>query len=96
MAMIRCKECAEEISDKARCCPKCGAPNDWAWEENREVFIKLGYVFSVVSFFIFPIILGIAGFVIGIFNLLKRENAHGIMQIVIATISLMIEFMVEL
>ena len=56
MTMIRCKECGEEISDKARCCPKCGAPNDWAWEENREVFIKLGYVFSIVSFFIFPII----------------------------------------
>jgi len=26
MAMIKCKECNEEISDKAEKCPKCGAP----------------------------------------------------------------------
>lgn len=94
MAMIQCKECGEEISGKAKCCPKCGAPNDEVWEENKEVFIKLGYVFSIVSFFIFPVILGIAGFMLGVFNFLKRENTHGIMQIIIATISLMIEFTV--
>jgi hypothetical protein len=38
------------------------------WTENRETFIKLGYIFSIVSFFIFPVILGIAGFILGIFN----------------------------
>lgn len=96
MAIVRCKECGEEISDKARSCPKCGAPNDLTWEENREVFIKLGYVFSILSFFIFPVIFGLASLVLGIFNLLKRENTHGMMQIVIATISLMIEFLIEL
>lgn len=26
MALIRCSECSAEISDKASCCPKCGAP----------------------------------------------------------------------
>lgn len=27
MSLINCKECGEKISDKAKCCPKCGAPN---------------------------------------------------------------------
>lgn len=26
MAMIKCKECKSEISDKAKACPNCGAP----------------------------------------------------------------------
>ena len=25
MALIKCSECSAEISDKASCCPKCGA-----------------------------------------------------------------------
>lgn len=26
MALVRCKECGKEISDKASACPSCGAP----------------------------------------------------------------------
>jgi len=26
MALVSCKECASEVSDKAASCPKCGAP----------------------------------------------------------------------
>jgi len=26
MALIRCPECSSEVSDKARTCPRCGAP----------------------------------------------------------------------
>ena len=26
MAIIKCEECGAEISDKAKVCPKCGAP----------------------------------------------------------------------
>lgn len=26
MALVKCPECSAEISDKAGCCPKCGAP----------------------------------------------------------------------
>lgn len=26
MALIKCSECSAQISDKANCCPKCGAP----------------------------------------------------------------------
>lgn len=28
MALIKCKECNEEMSDKAEFCPKCGCPNN--------------------------------------------------------------------
>lgn len=28
MALIKCKECANEVSDKAKSCPNCGAPID--------------------------------------------------------------------
>lgn len=27
MALIKCRECSREISDKAAACPGCGAPN---------------------------------------------------------------------
>lgn len=26
MALIKCKECGDQVSDKAASCPKCGAP----------------------------------------------------------------------
>lgn len=28
MAIIRCKECGKDVSDKAKSCPHCGAPVD--------------------------------------------------------------------
>lgn len=44
MALIACKECGKEISDKAAACPHCGAPvrasepvvNRWAEEPKKE------------------------------------------------------------
>lgn len=26
MALIECKECGKQMSDKAECCPNCGCP----------------------------------------------------------------------
>ena len=49
--LIICTECKTEISDKAKKCPKCGAPAP-SW------FDKLpGSAQSVISFFIFGVIL---------------------------------------
>lgn len=28
MAMIKCKECGKEMSDRANMCPNCGCEND--------------------------------------------------------------------
>lgn len=32
MALIKCKECGKEISDKAKICPNCGCPNEMVKE----------------------------------------------------------------
>ena len=39
MALIKCKECGHDISDKARKCPKCGCPTGQV-EATQEVMIK--------------------------------------------------------
>lgn len=60
MALIYCKDCGQQISDKATNCPHCGAPiadNKQQIIGNSNGFaVKLGYVFSFSSFFIFPIV----------------------------------------
>ena len=33
MAIINCNECGNEISDKAKNCPKCGCPNSFFTEK---------------------------------------------------------------
>jgi cytochrome c biogenesis protein CcdA len=32
MALIKCAECGNEVSDKARACPRCGAPVNPAYD----------------------------------------------------------------
>ena len=39
MALIKCKECGNEISDKASSCPKCG------WNNNQKSLIE-----NIISF----------------------------------------------
>ncbi len=35
MGLIKCEDCGQMISDKAKCCPNCGCPNPYiAKEEN--------------------------------------------------------------
>lgn len=107
MGLIYCSECGKQISDMAQSCPNCGAPivkqqsknnlhpqNIEEKDSNNPLFV-LGYLTSALSFFIFPIILGIAGMVLGIINITKRESTHGTLQIIIAAISLFIEFSYE-
>ena len=36
MALIKCKECGKEMSDKAKVCPRCGCPFAMAKEVNKE------------------------------------------------------------
>ncbi|PCQ44939.1 zinc-ribbon domain-containing protein [Citrobacter freundii] len=37
MALIKCKECGEQVSDKAASCPKCGAPIAKKTKAHRDV-----------------------------------------------------------
>lgn len=81
MALISCLECKAEISDKAKSCPKCGAP---AMEEQnkrkqkmtvaglfgRSILISLGFLLLMgpASFLV-----GAAFFVIGILIMVGRK-----------------------
>ena len=45
MALIQCKECSKEISDKAKSCPQCGAPTEFAEENSNFIqFILFGLI----------------------------------------------------
>ena len=41
MALISCKECGKDISDKALTCPHCGAPTKYAQQKEDDNFIWL-------------------------------------------------------
>ena len=101
MALIQCSECGQQVSDKATICPKCGAPIMGVpisnkSENEREIFVKLGYVFSITSYFIFPFIFGVFGFALGVINLIRKEELHGIIQIMLAVFALVVEFSDEI
>lgn len=101
MALIQCSECGQQVSDKATLCPKCGAPLMGVpilqkSDNDKEVFVKLGYVFSITSYFIFPFIFGIFGFALGVINLIRKEELHGIIQIMLSVFALVIEFSDEI
>ena len=49
MALIKCKECGEEISKKAEQCPKCGAPGKK----------KIGFFKWLFIIFVVLVIIGI-------------------------------------
>lgn len=49
MAMKKCKECGEQISDKAEKCPKCGHPNEA--KSNLSAVISLIFAAGLLWFF---------------------------------------------
>ncbi len=51
MAIIKCKECGAEISDKAKVCPKCGAPIREE-ETNEQIFIIILLAVGAILFFV--------------------------------------------
>ncbi|MCI2954537.1 hypothetical protein FH178_04835 [Staphylococcus caprae] len=50
------------------------------------VFIILGWVFSVLSLLVLPIVFGIAGIVFGALTISRGKKVHGIIIIVAAII----------
>ncbi len=56
------------------------------------IYVTLGYIFSATSFFIFPFIFALLGFVLGVLNTIQKEEKHGISQIVLSVLCLVIEF----
>ena len=47
MALVRCKECQREISDRAIACPQCGDPRRVA-ASSRGIWILLGVLVCVL------------------------------------------------
>ncbi len=48
MALIKCSECGKSISDKAKACPKCGAPIN----KEFNTYALAGFILSLISMII--------------------------------------------
>lgn len=79
MAIIRCKECQNEISDQAKVCPNCGAPTETfkqIKENNHKAFsIIVGVILivTIIVFFIYKILTNQPSYIYGkqAINILK-------------------------
>jgi uncharacterized OB-fold protein len=67
--MFYCKTCGKQLVDTAIICPECGTPTDI----NRQFSTPLKVGGWISSFF-----LPVAGVIIGIVALTKKEYGHGI------------------
>ena len=87
MALLKCKECGKEISDKAKTCPNCGCPieDEFAKTETtkdiqtepkkneKKKNSKLSTIAAVLAFFT---VTSPIAFVVAIIDLLKRDKEH--------------------
>lgn len=93
MAMIKCKECGKEMSDRANMCPHCGCQfeiiNSYYQNENYGMAIA-----ALISSFIIPIV----GLILGIIALNETQGENNssrtmaIAAIIISAISAVIVF----
>lgn len=72
MALINCNECGNEVSDKAKSCPKCGCPvtietRYATMEKNKEN--TLGIIGCVLSFLVFNFLIEFVAFMLCLFSL---------------------------
>lgn len=72
MALVNCNECGNEVSDKAKSCPKCGCPvtietRYAAMKKNKENI--LGIIGCVLSFFVFNFLIEFVAFMLCLFSL---------------------------
>ena len=51
MAMIDCRECEKQISERAKCCPHCGCPNEHPIQSNI-IPISAGLAIFIVLIFL--------------------------------------------
>lgn len=100
MALIKCKECKKEISDKAKFCPNCGNPNVVENEPKKEIkeekgmFITSG-ICSGISLIINPLgILSILGIIFGIISICieKKNRGWAITSVIIGILATLITY----
>lgn len=81
MALINCNECGNEMSGKAKNCPKCGCPNSFFEENNNTEQLPekkkesiLGIIGAFLSFIIFSFPLEFLAFMLCLFSLRKKDK----------------------
>ena len=81
MALINCNECGNEMSDKAKNCPKCGCPNSFFEENNNTEQLPekkkesiIGIFGAFLSFIIFSFPLEFLAFMLCLFSLRKKDK----------------------
>jgi hypothetical protein len=76
MALVKCIECRQEISDKAISCPHCGRPYRIA-EVNAPMGVddgfKIAFGFYIFSFFLFVASSAIIGLVVWLVYILAKR-----------------------
>jgi hypothetical protein len=68
MSLMACPECAHEMSDAAKACPSCGAPNRDVVAQAKDFKRAIGCMFLVLAVpigLLFSWILGLVLLVIG-------------------------------
>jgi len=91
MALIKCSECDNEVSDKAATCPKCGAPIAIA-QETKAAGVQINTVQETSKKFKLQSLLSVSLIIIGIVMLSATGSASNsepsIMPVLITTIGL--------
>jgi uncharacterized membrane protein YvbJ len=94
MPLIYCPDCGREVSDSAINCPNCAYPLSKLKNKNsrpipiiqNNELVVTGYIIVFLSLFIFPILFMLIGLIIGIINITKGATGHGVLQIVLSLI----------
>lgn len=100
MALITCKECGAQISDRAKECPHCGCPQETAESLKSKGRIRIlkiagGWILWAVALFIIVFKLCGGYFPNGRFEWFRCEMNYLILPFIIATIFLIARFLVD-
>ena len=101
-----CRECGARINRKAVICTQCGVPQNSEGGEfsfptggsaprtlkqaQRNGLVVAGYVCLAIGIFIFGILFGLGACVIGIINVSTGHTKHGVIQIILGAILVLI------
>lgn len=92
MALIKCKECQQDISEKAEACPGCGSPTKYKAKKSGYAFAVFTLCFTLVSIcmpLIFAQIFVPIAIVLSVVTLFKRKFIIGGFCLLLAVAGMM-------